>query len=291
MILDKIIPPSYIIKKIRIDLIIVSLFSAGTFFAHELLEKIDIPIQIPAFLGTSISLVLAFMINQAYDRWWEARKIWGAIVNDSRTFVMQLRHFTSDARVKSMALRQIAWCYALGNSLRKLPATEGLKAYLSTADFDALQDSSNVPLAIADQNLADLSQLRRQNLLSDFQHIQVDSTVVRLVASMGKAERIKHTVFPKSYRVFLHLFIYIFLISLAFSMSDTHNFVLMLLTIVISLPFFLLEKTAYHMQDPFENRPTDISVSAIARTIEINIRELMGEKPPEPWQPNGFYLL
>ncbi|MBX3723445.1 MAG: hypothetical protein KF713_16500 [Turneriella sp.] len=75
--MDKFIPPSYIINKIRLDLLLVSVFSVGTFMAHEFLEKIDLPIHIPAFLGTAISLVLAFMINQAYDRWWEARKIWG----------------------------------------------------------------------------------------------------------------------------------------------------------------------------------------------------------------------
>ncbi|MBX3723444.1 MAG: hypothetical protein KF713_16495 [Turneriella sp.] len=222
----------------------------------------------------------------------------GAIVNDSRTVALQLVHFVSvdngqsmDSNVKAMIYRQIAWCYALGKSLRNLQATEGLADFFTADDFAALRARENVPLAIVDQNLAALKRLYLAGKLTDFQQIQIDSSFVRLVASMGKAERIKNTVFPKSYRVFLHLFIYIFLITLAFSMSNSHNLVLMALIVVISLPFFLLEKTAYHMQDPFENRVTDTPMSAIARTIEINLRELLGEKPPKPWPPERFYLL
>ncbi|WP_316809380.1 bestrophin family ion channel [Pedobacter agri] len=71
------------------------------------------PLGIPAFLGTAISVILSFKLNQSYDRWWEARKIWGSIVGDSRTFVLQLQSFLytgNDDAILTLCFRYIAWC-------------------------------------------------------------------------------------------------------------------------------------------------------------------------------------
>ena len=93
MILDKKVPFSYIFKKIRTDLVFVLIigiifnYLATLFSAHIP----AMPLNVPTFLGTAISVLLSFKMSQSYDRWWEARKVWGAIVNDSRSFVMQLQ--------------------------------------------------------------------------------------------------------------------------------------------------------------------------------------------------------
>ena len=95
----------------------------------------ELPISIPAFLGTAISVILSFKLNQSYDRWWEARKIWGGIVNDSRTFVIQLQMFLSkgnESSIKKIAYRQVAWCYCLGQSLRGLDPLGNLEKFLSS---------------------------------------------------------------------------------------------------------------------------------------------------------------
>jgi len=145
---------------------------------------------------------------------------------------------------------------------------------------------------LLDNHSGDLAKLHEEKLLNDYQQIQIDSTLVRLRDYMGKSERIKNTVFPKTYRVTLHIFIYIFLITLAFSLSTTPSIVDILLLVIIAFPFFLLEKVSLKIQDPFENEPTDVDVNNIARTIEINIKQLIEDEDiPDPIAKDKFYVL
>ena len=137
----------------------------------------------------------------------------------------------------------------------------------------------------------DLSQLHQSGAINDYQQIQVDQTLVRLVESMGKAERIKNTIFPTTYRIYLHIFIYIFVIMLAISMADTVGWWEIPRLIFITLPFFLMEKTAYYLQDPFENRPSDTPVTAIARTIEMNINQLIESGEVKETTSNDKYYV
>ena len=138
----------------------------------------------------------------------------------------------------------------------------------------------------------DLCELHQENFVNDFQQIQIDNTLVRLCDSMGRAERIKNTAFPKTYRLTLHLFIYIFLITLSFSLAEMPNLMEIPLMILISIPFFLIEKIAFNIQDPFENKPTDIPMTSISRTIEIDIKQQLGVKDiPEPIATDKFYVL
>ena len=109
---------------------------------------------------------------------------------------------------------------------------------------------------------------------------------------MGQAERIKNTAFPKTYRVTLHLFIYIFLITLSLSLTEIKSLIEIPIMVFISIPFFLLEKIASTIQDPFENTPTDIAMTSISRTIEINIKQQLElENIPKPLTTDTFYIL
>ncbi len=295
MILEKRVPLRYWFRIIRWDMLTVTLFSTFVFILSNYLKGLTIPVSIGAFLGTAIALLLSFKLAQSYDRWWEARKIWGAIVNDSRTLVVQLKNFTNSSDkeiVQNMGLRQIAWCYGLGEALRKLDALGAAKPFISTEDFEQLKESQNIPLTLLDLQTRDVLQLHKAKKINDFQQVQIDQTLVNLCASMGKAERIKNTYFPKTYRLTLHLFIYIFLISLSFSLTDLHTVYEIPLLMFISLPFFLLEKIALAIQDPFENKPSDTPVTSIARTIEINIKQLLDEKDiPEKIAMDHYYVL
>ena len=105
--------------------------------------------------------------------------------------------------------------------------------------------------------------------------IQINNTLVNFSNAMGMAERIKNTVFPATYRLFLRLFIYIFVVTLSISLADTQGYFEIPLLLVISCSFFLLEKTSALLQDPFSNKPTDTAMTAIATTIEINIKQLI----------------
>jgi putative membrane protein len=123
-----------------------------------------------------------------------------------------------------------------------------------------------------------------------FSQIHLDNTLTRLCEAQGKSERIKSTVFPPTFRMFLHFMIYMFVITLSMSIRNVGSGEIILL-LLISAPFFILEKSASLMQDPFENRPSDTAVTAIARTIEINIRQLLKETDvPSPQQPEKFFL-
>lgn len=253
------------------------------------------PLAIPTFLGTAISVLLSFKLNQSYERWWEARKIWGAIVNDSRTLVIQLQTFLeagNEALIRQMALRQSAWCYALGQALREQEVQNSIDHLLTENDLRAIQTHQNKPLALIQLHARDLARLKAGNQIDTFCFVQTNTTLVHLTDSMGKAERIKNTVFPVTYRIFLHLIIYLFVITLSVSLIDIESYFEIPLLIVLSSGFFLLEKSATHMQDPFSNRPTDTSVTAIARTIEINIRQLINDAyVPETEHTAGFYVM
>ncbi|HAS39174.1 MAG TPA: hypothetical protein DCS93_01785 [Microscillaceae bacterium] len=295
MILDKRIPLRYWVSLVALDVTIVSAFSLGIYFVSKHIIQLVIPINLGAFLGTAIALLLSFKLSQSYDRWWEARKIWGAIVNDSRTLVLQLKGFLSTsghATLSAMAYRQMAWCYALGKHLRKENPLEGLDTFLSEEEVHRLKKHQNVPLALLDHQGQDLQQLHQAGAINDFHQIQLDSTLLRLCESMGKAERIKGTYFPKTYRQTLKLFIYIFLVMLSMSLTGLRGFIEVPLLVMISIPFFLLERIAFNMQDPFNSQPNDTAMTSIARNIEINIKQLLAEEEfPEPLSPERFYMM
>ncbi|HEV7347682.1 bestrophin family protein [Telluribacter sp.] len=296
MLLNKKVPVAYIINKVKFEFIFVLIISICVLFLTDIFQDIlpEMPLTVPAFIGTAISILLSFKLNQSYDRWWEARKVWGSIVNDSRSFVIQLQMLAAkgnETAIRTIAYRQIAWCYCLGQSLRGLNPLDNLEGLLSAEDLAAMKLHNNKSLALLQMHGRDIKELKENNQLDIFSQVQLDSTLVRLCEAQGKAERIKSTVFPVTYRLFLHYIIYLFVITLSISLEDVAGYFEIPLLMVLSMAFFLLEKSATHMQDPFENRPTDTAMTAIARTIEINIRQLLKETDvPAPHQPEVFYL-
>jgi putative membrane protein len=297
MLLDKKISFAYIFNKVKVDLLVVLMVGLVTnlltVYTHQ--ELPIMPLTIPTFLGTAISILLSFKMNQSYDRWWEARKVWGAVVNDSRSLVLQWQaavDTTDNTSLRRLAYRQIAWCYCLGQSLRGLDALEGLQPLLAPEELAALQAHTNKPLALLQRHALELKAARLTNALDSFRFGHLDATLVRLTDSMGKAERINSTVFPSTYRYFLYFIIYLFVITLSISLTNVQMIFELPLLLLISAAFFLIEKSAYHLQDPFRNRPSDVSVTAIARTIEINLRQLIGERDvPQPLSAEGFFLM
>lgn len=297
MLLNKKIPLLFIFNKVKYEIVYVLLVSIVVLYLTERYNEVlpVMPLTIPTFIGTAISILLSFKLNQSYDRWWEARKVWGSIVNDSRSLVIQLKTLAAKADkedVKKIAYRQIAWCHCLGQSLRGKDAMEGMEKYLSPAELVTIQQHTNKPLALLHLHGNDIVKFKEKEQIDAFSHIQFDNTLVRLCDSQGKCERIKSTVFPVTYRLFLHFIIYLFVITLAISLKNVAGYFEMPLLVVISSSFFLLERSATHMQDPFENRPTDTAVTAIATTIEINIKQLLNETDvPKPHPSDEFYLM
>lgn len=285
MLLKENIPIKYIFGKIRTEVLMVTLYALfiALLYKNFHFTRISIPIAVPTLLGTVISLLLAFKSNQAYDRWWEARTLWGAIVNDSRSLTRQLftyidTHYgTAEERAFSerMSKRQIAWCYVLSRQLRGHDPMPGLEKWLCNEDYEYIKSYSNKAVALLKLQGADLRHAYKLGWINEFQQIEMDATLTRFSNHMGGCERIKNTVFPSTYSVYIHFSLMLFIALLPFGLIEFFGLVEIPMVIAIASSFFLIEKMAIHLQDPFENRPTDTPTTAISRTIERDILQML----------------
>lgn len=290
MLITNKVPVGFLLKRTKYELLAIITYAtiAGILDHLSYLEGITISLTIPSLLGTALSLLLAFRINQSYDRWWEARIAWGAIVNDSRTLIRQLQTFITDqdSTIISFAKRQAAWCFALGESLRKLPFSDKVKRY--SEDY---KNQNNVPNALLSKHSDEVKALFLTGQLNQFQQVQLDTTIMRLTDSMGRCERIKNTIFPGNYSILLHFLIYIFTTLLPLGLSENSVLMEVVLTTLFAGIFLLIEKTAIFMQDPFENLPTDTPVTALANTIETNLMQMVGAEVPVIAPVRSYYQL
>lgn len=291
MLLRKHIPFSYIFGKIKSELILITVYAIviAVLYENYHITRISIPIAVPTILGTIISLLLGFRSNQAYDRWWEARHIWGAIVNDSRTLGRQVVSFTSNLyeddnihRFRQQIInRQIAWCYALGQSLRKKSPLQGMEKRISRKDLEYVSRYDNIPTALLDLHARDVKLALDKGWINTYQQVELDRTLSRLCDSMGKCERIKNTVFPVTYSLYIHFSLLLFIALLPYGVIQYFGMFEVPLVVAISASFLLIEKMAIHLQDPFENKPTDTPMTSIASGIEKNLKQMLAEDVPE----------
>lgn len=283
MLLNDKIPVHFILNKIKFEIVYVLVIASIVYYFTQKYKALipEMPLSIPAFLGTAISVILSFKLNQSYDRWWEARKIWGSIVNNSRSFVLQLQSFIHPGNgqaIKKIAFRHIAWCYSLGQSLRGLNPIENVDKYISADDLATIGKHHNKPLPLLQLNTLQIAALKEQKQLDIFSQVQINNTLVNFSNAMGMAERIKNTIFPSTYRLFLHFFIYIFVVTLCIALRDIESHFEIPLLLVISAAFFLLEKSATHLQDPFSNHPTDTPVTTIAKLLKFILNNCSTKK-------------
>ncbi|WP_369615806.1 bestrophin family protein [Flavobacterium sp. CFS9] len=291
MLLKKRIPMRYVLGKIKVELALVMTYTIlFEIFHHYFINvAIEIPIAIPTMVGTIISLLLAFKSNQAYDRWWEARIIWGSIVNESRTLVRQMLTFYKDPGFsveanefkENFTKRQIAWCYSLGQALRNKDAIKPIKDLISEEELNFVKNHQNIPNAILLLHGRDLRIAKKEKRLNPYQQVEIDNTLSRLCDAMGKCERIKNTIFPTTYSMYIRMTLCLFILLLPFGLISLLSWFAVPLITIIGGTFFLIEKMAIHLQDPFENRPTDTPVTAISNTIEKNLMQMLNEYQSE----------
>ncbi|RAJ83170.1 putative membrane protein [Chitinophaga dinghuensis] len=292
MLLKKNIPFGYVFGKIKYEILIVSIYSMliNMLYYQYNMKNISIPIAVPMVLGTVLSLLLAFRSNQAYDRWWEARSIWGAIVNDSRSLSRQILSLTATAYPSEeleqfrerFIKRQAAWCFSLGQSLRKTDPVKGLERLLTRRELNYVMKYDNVPAALLLLHGKDIKLALENEWINSYQQVSIDATLSRLCDAMGKCERIKNTVFPATYSLYTHFTVLFFILLLPFALIDSLGFMEIPLVIAISASFLLIERMGISLQDPFENKPTDTPVTTIARTIERDLRQMLHEQYEAP---------
>ncbi len=286
----------------KVDLFLI-VTCAASYYAHEYLfpSAIQIPPTLPTLLGTAIAFFIGFNNNQAYDRWWEARIIWGGLINDSRSWARNILYCTTAGTLettelnmlkKQMIFRQIGFIYLLKNNLRR-STDPYYKKYLSDSEIVLIMKETNVPNAVLTLHAKDVQKLSENNSLDELRFLQINQFVTLFTEHQGKCERIRNTVFPTSYIYFTSLFIWVLVIFTTLMLSDSIGSWAILISWIIGFVFHVSHKNGMSLMDPFDETATGIPLNQMAQTIEINLLEMLGEKEvPEPLQPiNNEYIL
>lgn len=269
----------------------------------HLLRIITIPEMVVGVLGAALSILLAFRTNSAYARWWEARILWGSLVNQSRSLARQAISFSrvpaSEAHAESAArfaktfvYSQIAFVHALRCSLRRQPPIEELRPFLDDASLKSLEAAQNVPNAILMQLGLQLSASFDGRFVDGWQMHRLDQTLSELSNIMGGCERIKNTPLPRQYDFYPELLIKLYCLVLPFIIVDEVGLFTPWITLLVAFAFLALNRIGKNLEDPFENRVYDVPMTALSRTIEINLRQALGETslPPAMTPVNGVLM-
>jgi len=294
-----------------------------------------IPWQPIALIGIAVSFYLGFKNNSSYDRLWEARKIWGGIVNASRTFTIMSRDFITNEHAKekiskeelhsihkSIVHRHVAWLKALTYQLRVLKPWEHsskdenllrkeagihqeedhfkkIKPYISSEEYNYLMSKGNKASHLLSLQSKELLKLKLSGQIEDFRHMELEKMLGEFYTLQGKSERIKNFPFPRQYATVNFIFVWIFLILLPFGMLNIFNddvsqltsgWLVFPFTVLVSWVFILMEMIGEYSENPFEGLYNDVPISSMARSIEIDIRQMLDETDlPNPIGPVGKY--
>lgn len=249
-----------------------------------------------ALFGSAIGLIVAFRNNSSYGRWWEARTLWGGIVNNSRSWARQTLSSIAPQKESDrdevrtmqcrMVLLQIAWVHALRQQLRGQPPLDELHGLLTEDDLVALAGQKNIPFAIQIWQGDLVRKALENDWIDSLQWAGLDSTLNDLADLQGGSERIKSTPMPKQYDFFPQLFVKMYCLLLPLGLVLNMGWFTPMGSTLVGFIFLALDKIGRDLEDPFDNTIYDIPLSAMSRTIEINLRQALGERSlPEALQP------
>lgn len=273
-----------------------------------------------ALIGTAVAFVVGFKNNAAYDRLWEARQIWGAIVNSSRTWAVMARDFphsfTSEAEAEAirreLIYRHLAWLTALRFQLRESRTWENmdrvynreyskyftnpertekladeLAKFLSPEEQAYVLGKKNPASHILSMQSKRLKEIHDCGNIELFRYLEMEKMVADLYTQQGKCERIKNFPYPRNYATLNVLFLRLFVIMVPFGMlqefdkldgDDTYAVWLTIpFSAMASWVFTTMEKIGESAENPFEGNANDVPISALSRTIEIDLREMLDE--------------
>ena len=286
----------------QVDIIMI-VSCTGAYLVREFLIKhhFEIPAIIPTVLGTAIAFFVGFNNNQAYDRWWEARKVWGALVNDSRSWARCVIAYISQHELENsqftilknrLVCRHIAFLYALKANLRGA-VDETYSQYLDEKDIKEIKGHTNVPNAILTIQTRELQTLSASGMIDGFRFMEMNQLLVKFTDEMGMSERIQKTVFPTTYNYLTKVFIWLFVVSLTLVISQYAGLWSIFLGWLVGFVYVSTQKNGMSLVNPFENNSASIPLNQITRNIEINLLEMIGaDKIPKPIQPiNEEYVL
>lgn len=296
-----------VIMRIRRVLAVNIILAAAVTWAHgDVFDHKVTLTTIPfTLIGLPLAIFLGFRNSAAYDRYWEGRKLWGSLVSLSRSLARQCLSLIDDAddgepqpqrlddlRIR-MICRTIAFCQALKHQLRGTPDPNcEVSSLLRSEEWQRVAAARNRLTTLMQAMAADLQQARRQGRVDSIRAVAIDATLAELTAAATACERIRNTPLPFSYTLLLHRTAYLYCFLLPFGLVDSIGYMTPFVVAIVAYTFFGLDALGDEIEEPFGLLPNDLPLDAICRTIEIDLREAIGDSAlPPPLQPSDFCLM
>jgi putative membrane protein len=271
---------------------VFAVWSEGTIFKHK------VPLNATPFtlVGVALALFLGFRNSSSYDRWWEGRKLWGALVNITRALTVQVLTMTDDApgictKEKRAFLNMlVAFTYAMRDQLRG--DVFGRSAELLPPTLAAEVDGARYKPFIILRAMGEwVTQRQKEGGFGEISKTMLDRNLIELSSILGGCERIASTPVPFGYAVMIHRVVYFYCAMLPFGLVDGIAWMTPVVTLVMAYSFIALDLLAAELEMPFGRDENDLALDAISLNIELSIRELSGEPmEKKPLQPVDYVL-
>ncbi len=274
---------SWTMTRISRGTLIVGFYALGVVLSINLLNlapEIAMNLSIFSLLGVILSIFLVFRTNSAYDRWWEARKQWGALVNNTRNFAIYVDTMfpEEDNDVRHYFAKYISnFCLALVEHLREGTKLEKL-VYLSQSDVKEYETKGHIPNHISKQLFARLAEGHRKGEINEGDYINIKAQHQSLLDILGACERIKKTPIPFSYAVYLKVFITAYTGLLPFALATQFGYGTIPFTMFIFFALMGIELMGEEIEDPFGLDCNDLPTGDIAHTIKQNVFEILEDR-------------
>lgn len=228
-------------------------------------------------LGFVLSLLLVFRTNSAYDRWWEGRKLWGALVNNSRSFAMKLNAYLSvdDTTTREQAARLLT---AYAHTLKKHLRGEQVRLELDSEEHSELQYINNqhhIPNQVAALLVKKINRLYKEGKITGEQLLAMNPELMSFADICGACERIKNTPIPYSYSAFVKKFIFFYVMTLPFGFVFSLGYYVIPVVAFVFYVLASLELIAEEIEDPFDGDENDVPTEKIAEGISRHVKEIL----------------
>ncbi|MFT5725034.1 MAG: putative membrane protein [Bacteroidia bacterium] len=260
------------------EMIILALFVFGlTYVELTYMEDLHIfkdAIAVYSLIGFVLSLLLVFRTNTAYDRWWEGRKKWGEMVNDTRSLALKISVSRGSKEDKSFFKRMIAdYAYTLKWHLRK--QDEQLNHSMDDKTYNDFKSASHKPSFVAQQMYERLQKMLKEESITDNDYLTLDTNLNNFSNITGACERILNTPMPYSYSIFLKKFIFIYVITLPIGFVSSFQYGTILISVFIFYILVSMELLAEEIEDPFGTDDNDLPLDELCSKIKANVEDIL----------------
>jgi putative membrane protein len=238
-------------------------------------------------LGSALGVFMGLRNSLAYSRWWEARTLWGAAVNHSRSLVRGLLWMLpDDTRTRTIAHQQIAWAHALRCRLRHQDPWDDIASLLDADALSRVRRAANTPTALQGEQARIVGLATQDRSIDTIQAVAIDRVMGEIANAQGGLERISNTPLPRHFDHFPLIFVLAYCLLLPIGMVRELGGFTPLASTFLGLIFLALDRIGRDLESPFANTEHDVPLSAITRTIEIDLRQMLGEENvPKPLEP------